>query len=122
MNQGLSGIVSTLLKRAMKESGKRREELAREMTATTGCKISKASLDTWTAGSKVNWRFPFEYAPAFELATGSKCLSEFLAHCSNGQVIFGADIELLGVVKIQQQIEALEKQKKTLLKMLNKET
>jgi hypothetical protein len=118
MSQDIAGVVISLLRRSMKESDRSRVEIAADMSAITGFPITKFMIDAWTAKAKGKWRFPLEYAPAFELATGSRLLSGFLAHCADGEVTFGRDVELLEIVKVQKQIQELEAQKAMLFMQL----
>ncbi len=57
-----------VLSQALKKTPKSRYEVAARMSELVGQEISKSTLDAWTAESKSNWRFPFEYAAAFEVA------------------------------------------------------
>ena len=71
--------IRTRLNAAIRQSGLDRLEIARRMNDLVGAPITKPMLDAWTATSKAKWRFPLEYAAAFEEATGTHLLVEFLA-------------------------------------------
>lgn len=67
------------LRKAITQSRKTRQRIAAEMAALVDRHISEAMLDAWTAPTRSKWRFPFECAAAFEVATDSTCLIELLA-------------------------------------------
>jgi len=56
---------------ALKQCPLSRWQVAARMSELTGCEISKAMLDSWTAESKEGHRFPAIFLPAFCEAVGS---------------------------------------------------
>lgn len=67
------------LAQAIKEAPDSRAIIAARMSDLTGKTISEDMLNKWTSKASDGWRFPFEYAPAFEVATGSQILVTLLA-------------------------------------------
>jgi len=92
---------------ALKETRLSRYEVAAKMSELTGTEISKAQIDSWAAESREGWRFPFEYAAAFEAALGTYCLTELLARKRGYKVYMGDDIRQAEIGKISQQIADL---------------
>jgi hypothetical protein len=56
---------------SLKSSPYSRYQVAARMSELCGCDITKAMLDSWTAESKEQHRFPAIFLPAFCEATGS---------------------------------------------------
>jgi hypothetical protein len=75
----------------MARSTHSRQEVAEAMSTLTGALISKHQLDSWTAESRDGWRFPLEYAPAFEVAVESRELTTWLADLRGCKVLVGMD-------------------------------
>src|SRR5688572_8775588 len=69
-----------------------RYDLAARMSELTGQEITKAQIDAWTAESKERWRFPFEYAAAFEAACASTRLQELLGRKRGTRILVGEDM------------------------------
>jgi hypothetical protein len=80
-----------VLTEAITKSGLTRYAIAARMSELTYRDITKAQLDAWTAESKDGWRFPFEYAAAFEVACGCICLQELLARKRGSRILVGED-------------------------------
>lgn len=76
---------------ALKRATRSRYEVAARMAELTGQQITKEMLDSWTAESKKPWRFPFEYAAAFEEATECICLQELLARKRGTRILIGKE-------------------------------
>lgn len=74
---------------ALKKSPKSRYEIAARMSELIGHEITKSMLDAWTAESKPAWRFPFEYAAAFEVASESTALQELLGRKRGSRILEG---------------------------------
>lgn len=96
------------LTRAVKETPKRRAEIAAEMTDLVfgeigETEITKAQIDAWTAGSKIEWRFPLQYLPAFVQATGAVWLLDLVAGKCGCRVLVGEQALLaeLGAIHLQ---------------------
>lgn len=100
---------------ALKHADHDRWQVAAEMSRLTGREISKYMLDAYTAESRSDHNFPFRYAAAFEVATGSYCLSHLLAKVRGCKVLVGEEALLAELGRIEQ-MEADLKQQKTALK------
>lgn len=96
-----------ILAQALKETRMSRYEVAARMSELTGTEISKSQIDSWAAESRDGWRFPFEYAAAFEAALGTYCLTELLARKRGYKVYMGDDIRQAEIGKISAQISEL---------------
>jgi hypothetical protein len=80
-----------VLSEALKKSPKSRYEIAARMSELVGQEIGKATLDAWTAESKSGWRFPFEYAAAFEVACGCTSMQELLCRKRGSRILEGEE-------------------------------
>lgn len=101
-----------VLSEALKKTPQSRYLIAARMGELTGQDISKSMLDAWTAESKTPWRFPFEYAAAFEAACETTCLQELLGRKRGCRILVGEEAlhAELGKV-IEQKIELAEREK-----------
>jgi len=90
-----------LVSETLKACPKDRFAVASEMSRLTGREISKSMLDSWSAESRAEWRFPLEFAPAFEVATATYALTEFLARKCGRKVYAGADIYAAELGKLE---------------------
>ena len=86
------------------------------MSELTGHDISKAMLDAWTAESREAWRFPLEYATAFEIGCDSYCLTEFLARKRGCKVYAGDEVRQAEIGRIESQMDELATKLKALKK------
>jgi len=84
----LRGVLSN----ALKKTPSSRYEIAARMSELLGVEVTKFQLDSWTAESRDGWRFPFEYAAAFEVATGTTVLQDLLARKRGSRVLVGEDV------------------------------
>lgn len=75
IDRELRGVMA----QALKDCPFSRAEVAARMSDLTADPISEHMLNKWTAPSADGWRFPVEYVPAFEEATGTDVLIELLA-------------------------------------------
>lgn len=64
---------------AIKAAPYSRAEVAARMSDLTGKPISEDMLNKWTSKAGEGWRFPMEFAAAFEVATGTQDLMLLLA-------------------------------------------
>jgi hypothetical protein len=81
-----------LLSAAIKDSGMERDEIALHMSRLTGDHITEDMLNAWTAKSKTKWRFPIQYLPSFEVATGTHLVSHFMAEKCGGTFLIGEEV------------------------------
>lgn len=107
-----------VLSDALKRTAKSRYEIAARMAELTGQDITKAQLDAWTAESKDAWRFPFEYAAAFESACESTCLQELLGRKRGSRILVGEDTLYAELGRIQHLQAELAEQAKTIKRHL----
>jgi hypothetical protein len=75
--------------------------VAAEMSRLTGKEITKGMIDSWSAESRAEWRFPLEFAPAFEVATGTYALTEFMARKRSCKVYAGEDLYAAELGKLE---------------------
>jgi hypothetical protein len=106
-----------VLSDALKKSPKSRYEIAARMSELTGEQITKETLDAWTAESKKQWRFPFEYAAAFEAACeiDSNPLQELLGRKRGTRILVGKEslyAELGHIAQLRAELNEKEKQLK----------
>lgn len=105
---------------ALKHSEKDRWAVAAEMSRLTGRDISKYMLDAYTAESRSDHNFPFRYAPAFEVATDSYCLTNLLARARGCKVSVGDEALLTELGRIEQMEMELKQQKAALKEYLRR--
>jgi hypothetical protein len=107
----LRGVLSNALKKCTPS----RYEVAARMSELLGIEVTKYQLDSWTAESRSDWRFPFEYAAAFEVATGTTELQDLLARKRGSRVLVGEEVlkAELGSLELK---EAQIRDRKRLLK------
>jgi len=88
----LSHIIPNLLAEAIRESPHDRFEIAARMSRAAGCEVTKAMLDAWTSTARRAWRFPLEFLPAFEAATCTHIVSQFMAERCGGRMLYGREV------------------------------
>lgn len=103
--------VCAVLTDAITKSGKSRYEVAARMSELLGREITKAQIDAWTAESKIEWRFPFEYAAAFEVACGCIILQELLARKRGTRILVGEEALLAEMGRIDREERELHERK-----------
>lgn len=97
---------------ALKTTPLSRYQVAARMSELTGHSITKEMLDSWTAESKTPWRFPFQFAAAFEVACDTTCLQELLGRKRGSRILVGEDAlfaELGRVKKAQDELAQRER-------------
>jgi hypothetical protein len=99
---------------ALKKSPLSRHQIAARMSELTGHDIGKSMLDAWTAESKTPWRFPFEYAAAFEVASETIALQELLGRKRGSRILVGEETLLAELGKIHKQRDDLAVREKAL--------
>lgn len=103
-----------VLNDAITASAKKRYEIAAVMSELLGRDITKAQIDAWTANSKTDWRFPFEYAAAFEVACDCISLQELLARKRGTRILVGEEALLAEMGRIDREELSLKKRKAAL--------
>lgn len=99
---------------ALKHADGDRHGVAAHMSRLTGREISKYMLDAYTAQSRDDHNFPLRYAAAFEVATGSFCLTHLLAKARGCKVLVGDEALLAELGRIDQMEAELRAQKSAL--------
>ncbi|MDA8082318.1 MAG: hypothetical protein M0024_01505 [Nitrospiraceae bacterium] len=92
-------LITDALKRCLLD----RYEVAAKMSSILGVEITKAQLDSWSAESKENHRFPYIYIGAFCQASGCKALARYMAELCGGYFIEGEDAIRLELGKIEEE-------------------
>lgn len=98
-----------LLSRLLKNTPLDRFEVAARMSALLGVEVTKFQLDSWTAESRDGWRFPLEYAVAFEVALNTHELTRWYAERRGCRVLVGQEAllaELGRLDKLETEIKA----------------
>jgi hypothetical protein len=106
------------LSEALKKSPKSRYEIAARMSELVGHEISKATLDAWTAESKTGWRFPFEYAAAFEVASETTCLQELLCRKRGSRILEGEEALQAELGRLECEEQAVKQRRQAIRKYL----
>ncbi|TAK47735.1 MAG: hypothetical protein EPO23_10200 [Xanthobacteraceae bacterium] len=106
------------LSEALKKSPKSRYEIAARMSELVGHEIGKATLDAWTAESKTGWRFPFEYAAAFEAACETTCLQELLCRKRGSRILEGEEALLAELGRLDRDEQAMKQRRQAIRKYL----
>lgn len=117
--QELRVLLARSLSQANKDAGLSREDVAARMAGLVGESISRHQIDAWTAESRPAWRFPLEYAAAFEVACGTTGLQELLASKRGARVYSGADVVRAELGRIESEQLRLRRQKDSLRRYLN---
>lgn len=109
--------VRHLLSAALKQTNKSRYEVCAVMSELTGHDISISMLNAWTAESREAWRFPLEYATAFEIACDTYCITEFMARKRGCKVYAGDEVRQAEIGRLESQMSELATRLKTLKKV-----
>lgn len=107
-----------VLSEALKQSPKSRYEIAARMSELVGHEITKTMLDSWTAESKPAWRFPFEYAAAFEAASESTCLQQLLGRKRGSRILEGDEALLVELGRLDRDEQAVKQRRLAIRKYL----
>ena len=105
-----------LLSKALKQTSKSRYEICARMSELIGNDISISMLNAWTAESREAWRFPLEYAAAFEVVCDTYCITEFLARKRGCKVYVGDEVRQAEIGRLESQMGELAVKLKTLKK------
>lgn len=105
-----------LLSAALKQTTKTRYDVCARMSELIGTEISVSMLNAWSAESRGAWRFPLEYAAAFEVACDTYCLTEFLARKRGCKVYAGDEVRQAEIGRLESQMGELAAKLKALKK------
>lgn len=112
----IRAIVSSTLAEISERAGISRETVALRMSTNTGERISAVMLTARTSESRKPARFPLQWVVAFELATGTLALTEWLAQARGCRLLSPADVIDAELGRLDRQsTELREKRKKLLL-------
>jgi len=117
----LCAILADGLALARADHGLSREMVAARMSELTGDQITKAMLDVFTAESHVRHRFPFEYAAAFEAATGSFSLQLLLARKRGTLVLAGDDAVDARLGQVRRKMAQLKEEERRLTRQIGRD-
>lgn len=101
-----------LLSDALKRCPLSREVVAGRMSELLGVEITKSQLDSWTAESKENHRFPFAYAAAFCEAAADVEILRLIAEQAGCYLLKGEDALLTELGRIEKTKEDLARREK----------
>ncbi len=111
----MAAEVCAVLAKAMKDCPLSRSEIAARMSDLVGEPISEHMLNKWTSRSAEGWRFPFEYAAAFEVATGSQALQLTLARKRGALIMTPKDGRDAEIGRAQRELKDAQKRLRNLL-------
>lgn len=97
---------------ALKESSFSRYHIAARMSELIGHEITKSMLDSWTAESKENHRFPAIFLPAFCEATGRTETLQTLARPVGVFMLPGTEALRSEIQRIDEEINKKKTEKK----------
>lgn len=107
-----------LLSDALKRCPVSREMVAARMSELIGVEITKSQLDSWSAESKENHRFPFVYAAAFCEAAGDVEILRLAAELSGCYLLKGEDALLTELGRIEKTKEDIAKRERLIRQTL----
>jgi hypothetical protein len=118
----LDAPIRELITEALKRTSLSRYEVAGQMSRLLGKEITKAQLDSWSAESKGNNRFPLAYTGAFVRVTGNKELLRLVCANAGGFYIENEDalrLELGRIYEEKKELEAKEGLIRNILQTMN---
>lgn len=107
-------LIHFILAEEIKNSPYSRDEVADRMSHLTGDRITVSMLNSWTAESKHQHRFPAQYVSAFCKAVNSDGLIRKIAKACGRIAIDRADALLLKRYRNELKIDQLKKQNRKL--------
>ncbi len=100
------------ISQALKNCPLSRWQVAARMSELTGCEISKAMLDSWTAESKEAHRFPAIFLPAFCEAVGCSDPLRILGKMVGVFVLPGPEALRAEIHRIEEEINRKQNEKR----------
>jgi len=119
----IDATLREMVSEALKKTRLSRYEVAAEMSRLIGREITKSQIDSWSAESKENHRFPLAYLNAFCEATGDKSIVRLIAEKAGGFFIEGEDAlytELGRIEKLKKELQDKERLIKQMLEKMRK--
>jgi len=107
-----------ILSEALKDCHFSREQVAARMSELTGVEITKSQLDSWTAESKEQHRFPFVYAPAFCEVTGNVDVFREAVEMVGCYLLKGQDALYTELGRIEQMKKDIDKKERLIRQTL----
>jgi hypothetical protein len=114
----IDAAVRSIISDALKRCPLSRYEVAAKMSDILGVEITKSQIDSWSAESKENHRFPFVYTGAFCQSTGDKTLARYMAKLCDGYFIEGKEALYMELGKIQEQKKDLDSREELIKRTL----
>jgi hypothetical protein len=111
----MAAEVCAVLARAIKDCPLSRAEIAARMSDLIGEAVSEHMLNKWTSKSSDGWRFPFEYAAAFEVATGTQALQLTLARKRGALIMTPKDGRDAEIGRAQRELKEAQRRLHSLL-------
>jgi len=102
--------LKTAMNEALKGCPLSRHQIAGQMSHLLDEEISKAMIDSWTAGTKMDRHIPAEYIPAFCAATGSNKPLEVLTSKVGLFAIEGPDALRGEIQRIREEMRKLQQE------------
>ena len=96
------------LSEAIKNSSYSREQIVAMIFGMTGVKISKHILDSMTAPSKKDYRFPAEILPAFCFITGDFEPLRILVETAGFEMIGEDEARVLKIARLEERKREIE--------------
>lgn len=116
----IDATLREMISDALKHTKLSRYEVAAEMSRLIGREITKSMIDSWSAESKENHRFPLAYLNAFCEATGDKSILRFIAEKAGGYFIEGADALYTELGRIERMKRDLQEKERLIKQMLER--
>jgi hypothetical protein len=105
----IDAAIRAIITASLKKASGSRYEMAARMSEILGVEITKAMLDSWSAESKENHRFPLVYTAAFCQAIGDFSLVRYAAELCGGYYIEDEDALRLALGRIHEERERLDR-------------
>jgi len=116
----IDATLREMVSEALKKTRLSRYEVAAEMSRLIGREITKSQIDSWSAESKENHRFPLAYLNAFCEATGDKSIVRLIAEKAGGFFIEGEDALYTELGRIEKLKKELQDKERLIKQMLEK--
>jgi hypothetical protein len=118
MNIGIK--IKNLISESLKKCPYSRHGIVVRMSEITGKEITYHALNSWTAESKDQHRFPAEFLSAFCQATGDYSILKLIANAAGGYFIEGKEAIYTRLGRIQAEESRLQKEKQEIQKQLQR--
>lgn len=108
------------LSEILRRCPKSRHLIAAEMSELTGEEITKTRLDSWTAESREDHRFPAQYLPALAYVTGDASLLRELARSVDLMVIESREMLIHQLGEISERKKVLQEEERQIRAVLRR--